>query len=1192
MCRPPTTRGRVSKRVPSAALRIPPCILPVSRTVSLRRLTRVILLGLALPAAASAAVFHVRPEGNDAADGRSWATARRTVTAGLALAQPGDEVWVAAGLYPERIHLRNEVALYGGFAGSETARNLRDWNRHLTILDGGKAGIVVRCEVAGASPDTRLDGFVVRNGSGVLGGGIACTATSPTLANNTILGNVSLGPGGGICCYNGANPVIVGNLILDNLAAGDEADGGGIACMKGNTKSNVGSSPVILGNVIARNRAEENGGGIVAKGIFVSDDGQVVLPSAPIILNNLIAENLSTEPPLGDRSVGGGGIACIEDGMAPLIANNTIVGNAGLQAGGILLLGGARDNPRVINNTLAGNNGPAFRWGGLNSLQFANNLVAFNAVGLSRSTLLPSPTTAVLTHNLVFGNDVDLDAVPESLLLSSNLRLDPRLAAPAYGDHHLQPDSPCIDAGDPGVVSPDWLDADGLPRVRGPRVDIGADEADGQRRPGLPRVIHVRPDGSDQADGLSWTTAKRTLTAAVATLHETAIGPTHTLRGGEVWVARGTYSETLRLPPYIHLYGGFQGGETTRDARQPATRETRIDAASRDRVILAYNGHRLHTIDGFTLTGGRLTSTLTDQGGGIECYLSGPRIANNRIVGNVANAGGGIGAFGSSALITDCVISNNLAGADGKGWGGGLHLDRSFAVLRNCVIARNAGSDGGGLYASFSQPQIVGCSIFGNQGKGLSLHNSTGLPWTSGERLLVARNLIYENLTSHEGGGIYVLFCTGRIENNLIALNRSGTLEGGGTGGGLSLNCGQAEGGQLVVTHNTILGNTAEYFGLNFGGAINTFLLSRPNLVLANNIIAYNSSGLFNQRASPVSPTLVRNLVFSNQGADYQLSGAFGLPGGPLSHPTDLSLDPRLVSLNGDFHLRSDSPALGAADPAWTPADDLDGRPRPLAHATSGPALPDLGAYEWSHPQVPGSLELAAPAVHAFTADGVVTIPVRRRLGLAGAVSAAFATRDGTARAGTEYLPASGRIRFADGQAEGTLQVSLLSTATGTGPRTLFVTLSQPEGGASLGGVVETTVTLHLNGVADPTNPWGIPAAWIEQYQLQVTATSDADGDGFLDRQEYVAGTHPRDPASSLRIVSAQRLSPAGQTLVVRWNSVPGRRYSLRRAVGLAGTAPFATVVRSGIPATGSVTETTDTLPSAQTAFYRIEVEP
>ena len=72
-------------------------------------------------------VIYVSPSGNDANDGLTWATAKRTVQAGLNAAAAGDQVWVAAGTYVENITLKSGVALYGGFAGTETDLSGRNW---------------------------------------------------------------------------------------------------------------------------------------------------------------------------------------------------------------------------------------------------------------------------------------------------------------------------------------------------------------------------------------------------------------------------------------------------------------------------------------------------------------------------------------------------------------------------------------------------------------------------------------------------------------------------------------------------------------------------------------------------------------------------------------------------------------------------------------------------------------------------------------------------------------------------------------------------------------------------------------------------------------------------------------------------------------------------------------------------------
>jgi len=140
--------------------------------------------------------FHVKTNGSDALSGANWPMAKQTVAAALSVASTNDEVWIAAGRYPERIIMKPGVALYGGFAGVETARDQRNWTTNRCILDGSSEGRVVN--ITNAGPGTRIDGMVITGGLGIHGGGIAMVGSGPVIANNTVTGNITDGAGAGI----------------------------------------------------------------------------------------------------------------------------------------------------------------------------------------------------------------------------------------------------------------------------------------------------------------------------------------------------------------------------------------------------------------------------------------------------------------------------------------------------------------------------------------------------------------------------------------------------------------------------------------------------------------------------------------------------------------------------------------------------------------------------------------------------------------------------------------------------------------------------------------------------------------------------------------------------------------------------------------------------------------------------------
>ena len=118
----------------------------------------------------------------------------------------------------------------------------------------------------------------------------------------------------------------------------------------------------------------------------------------------------------------------------------------------------------------------------------------------------------------------------------------------------------------------------------------------------------------------------------------------------------------------------------------------------------------------------------------------------------------------------------------------------------------------------------------------------------------------------------------GRILNNVIAGNRAEQEElATGQGAGIYCIVSQTPSGDhlddVLILNNTFVGNIAKDFLFNqggWGGAM-AFDILEERVVVANNIVAFNSSGIWKQQpqVNPNVPDLIRNDVFDNpEGTD------------------------------------------------------------------------------------------------------------------------------------------------------------------------------------------------------------------------------------------------------------------------------------------------------------------------------------
>ena len=109
-----------------------------------------------------AQVGYVTTSGSGAGDGSSWGDAYAGVSTALTNASSDgyDELWVQQGTYTVVDGLLDTgIAIYGGFAGTESALGDRDWQNNTTTLESDGTARVIRLLA-----DTRLDGFTVTGG--------------------------------------------------------------------------------------------------------------------------------------------------------------------------------------------------------------------------------------------------------------------------------------------------------------------------------------------------------------------------------------------------------------------------------------------------------------------------------------------------------------------------------------------------------------------------------------------------------------------------------------------------------------------------------------------------------------------------------------------------------------------------------------------------------------------------------------------------------------------------------------------------------------------------------------------------------------------------------------------------------------------------------------------------------------------
>ncbi|HTY43421.1 MAG TPA: right-handed parallel beta-helix repeat-containing protein [Thermoanaerobaculia bacterium] len=224
--------------------------------MSLRSFTASIVLCAAATSAASATVLCVKPVPSGTG---CWApgTAYTDLQPALAAASASDEIWVAAGTYKptsdtdrtKSFAMKNGVAIYGGFNGTETSRGQRNPSVNVVVLSGdiGTAGFsgdnsyhVVTAD-ASVTLTGIIDGVTISGGQADgaspsnqdRGAGLWVNGGSPKLVGLTLTANYASFRGGAVRVESGAPQFLSCTFVSNTVAFG--AGGAGLS-------SNTGAS--------------------------------------------------------------------------------------------------------------------------------------------------------------------------------------------------------------------------------------------------------------------------------------------------------------------------------------------------------------------------------------------------------------------------------------------------------------------------------------------------------------------------------------------------------------------------------------------------------------------------------------------------------------------------------------------------------------------------------------------------------------------------------------------------------------------------------------------------------------------------------------------------------------------------------------------------------------------------------------
>lgn len=418
--------------------------------------------------------------------------------------------------------------------------------------------------------------------------------------------------------------------------------------------------------------------------------GLLVHDGANVTVNNCIFENNTAQEG-----------SAIDARNASLTMNNCVVNNNTNITETAAVVNGNGANLKMNFVTIVNNNGKAYS-------DNASLISSFSTANTSANTHTIEISTAQ------FSNPTKTSG--------ASLGFDTYLGG--YSSFQPTNQNPIVNVGKTigGITTDITLSA----RSRGGAPDLGAYEA---QLPVDGTVIYVRSEnGDDNNDGLSWSSAKKTITAAL----NTASTATEA-----IWVAAGTYNERVTMKDGVNVLGGFAKTGNPDNKLDGVNRDisnansnfmTVIDGQGGGRVLTQpANFNKLTTWEGFVIQNGATKGDNADSNGAGVKLMSNGKLKNSLVQNNThtntysswgsdtKSIGGGGISMSSGSIVDGCIIKANKTNKENNDrytCGAGIHMNGG-TLINSIVVDNVATSTNGAEWYNWGS-NILGAAVFIN----------------------------------------------------------------------------------------------------------------------------------------------------------------------------------------------------------------------------------------------------------------------------------------------------------------------------------------------------------------------------------------------------------------------------------------------------------------------------------------------